>query len=289
MIKEKKKIWAIGVIAVLLVLGVGVVAAINGNNEINPSVAISIEKSDISSETIKVSDGLSKPIEKPDVPRQVEEEILNKAQIDGYSAKLLWVNTSDNGYDALVKLSNENNKEDIKHVEVFRENGATDVKEIEPILVNKNSSNEILVQKLNTVGEEKDQEAICAEIYKGGESEEYLLRLRTRDIYVTDASQSIEGKNIFGITLWKLTAAGTFTYEYGVQMLDVDDHSSEYHNSALGWSCDSFSSKAEIPHPSFGKVSADADFSGPLGQSVSAWAWVTVNYYGGVAGNAGTT
>ncbi|RJS75296.1 hypothetical protein CW714_00445 [Methanophagales archaeon] len=283
-----KKILAIGIVA-MLVLGVGLVAAIIGNNEINPSVATSIEKGGISSEVIKVSDGLPKPIEKPDVPRQVEEEILNKAQIDGYSAKLLWINTSDDGYDALVKLSNENNKEDIKYVEVFRENDATDVKEIEPMLVNKSSSNEILVQKLNTVGEEKDQKAICAEIYKSRESEEYLLRLRTRDIHVTDASQSIEGKNIFGITLWKLTASGSFTYEYGVEMLSVVDHSSEYHNSALGWQCDSFSSEATIPHSCLGKVDADADFSGPLGQSVSAWAWVTVNCYGGVAGNAGTT
>ena len=157
------------------------------------------------------------------------------------------------------------------------------------MLVNKSSSNEILVQKLNTVGEEKDQKAICAEIYKSRESEEYLLRLRTRDIHVTDASQSIEGKNIFGITLWKLTASGSFTYEYGVEMLSVVDHSSEYHNSALGWQCDSFSSEATIPHSCLGKVDADADFSGPLGQSVSAWAWVTVNCYGGVAGNAGTT
>ena len=165
-----KKILAIGIVA-MLVLGVGLVAAIIGNNEINPSVATSIEKGGISSEVIKVSDGLPKPIEKPDVPRQVEEEILNKAQIDGYSAKLLWINTSDDGYDALVKLSNENNKEDIKYVEVFRENDATDVKEIEPMLVNKSSSNEILVQKLNTVGEEKDQKAICAEIYKSRESE----------------------------------------------------------------------------------------------------------------------
>lgn len=282
-----KKIWTISIIA-LLVLGVGLVAAMSDNNDINPSIATHIEKGGISSETIKISDELPKPIEKPDIPRQVEEEILNKAQIDGYSAKLLWVSTSDNGYDALVKLSNENNKEDIKYVEVFRENGATDVKDIEPIFVNKNSSNKILVQKLNTVGEEKDQEAICAEIYKGGESEEYLLRLRTKDIYVTDASQSIEGKNIFGITLWKLTASGSFTYEYGVEMLSVVDHSSEYHNSALGWSCDSFSSEATIPHSCLGKVDADADFHSSL-QSVSAWAWVTVNCYGGVAGNAGTT
>lgn len=284
--KMNKKIWAIGIIAILM-CGVGLVAAISGNNEINPSVAISIEKSG-SSSAIKVSDGLSKPIEKPDVPRQVEEEILNKAQIDGYSAKLLWINTSDDWYDALVKLSNENNKEDIKYIEVFIENGATDVKEIGPILVNKSSSNEILVQEPNNVDEEKNKETICAEIYKGRESKEYLLRLRTKDIYVTDASQSIEGKNIFGITLWKLTASGSFTYEYGVQMLSVVDHSSEYHNSALGWSCDSFSSEATIPHSCLGKVDADADFHSSL-QSVSAWAWVTVNCYGGVAGNAGTT
>lgn len=279
----KKKIWTIGIIA-LLVLGVGLVAAMGGNNEINPSVVTSIEKGGISSEVIKVSDGLPKPIEKPDVPRQVEEEILNKAQIDGYSAKLLWINTSDDGYDALVKLSNENNKEDIKYVEVFRENGATDVKDIEPILINKSSPVETLVQKFD-VSEEDEKAAICV---KGGDSREYLLRLETKDIYAKTEESWIAWKNIFGIVLCKLSAKGTFTYEYGVQVLDVDDHSYEYHNEDLGWNCDSFSSEAEIPHPSFGKVNADGDFSGPF-QQKSLWAWVTVNYYGGVAKDAGTS
>lgn len=279
-----KNIWAIGIVMMLILSG-GLVVAIASNNEMNPYVMASIGTEVSSSEPIRISDGLSTQIEKPDVPEQIELEILNKAKIDGYSAKLLWINISDNWYNALVKLSNENNKANVKYIEIFRKNDAIDVNEIEPILINNSSSNEVLIQKPNTVNIENNQESICAKIYTSIGSREYLLKLRTRNIYVKDAYSRIWSKNIFGNTLWMLEAKGSFTYNRGIEMLNVVDHSKIEVN--LGWQCDLFSSVTSIPHHSVGKVDANADFSGPLWQSESVWAWVTVNYNGGVSGNSG--
>jgi hypothetical protein len=71
------------------------------------------------------------------------------------------------------------------------------------------------------------------------------------------SSQTIEGKNVLGVSLWRLTAAGSF-YCSGSYVYDVIDTSDAWAEGWLGWSVESFSSSISF-HPDFlwGQVDAD--------------------------------
>ncbi|MDI6859783.1 MAG: hypothetical protein QMC85_04740 [Methanocellales archaeon] len=216
-----------------------------------------------------------------DVPQAVRERILDEAcaYADGYSVKILYINKADDLYDALVLLSKENG---MKYLEVIVGGSATKSKEIEPNIVNESSQEEVIEEF--DVPRQSHQH--LAKVLKRVETSTYELELETTTIYVVYKLSGIEGKNIFGIVLWRLIAAGYFHVDYGVEVFYVADDSSVYANGLLGWSVDYFSHNAQWTYL-IGEVYANAGFSGPF-QQVNAWTWAAVDRYLNDYDDAGT-
>lgn len=160
------------------------------------------------------------------------------------------------------------------------------VREIFPAKVSE--TREVYEEKWRNAVDVEDEKAL-AEIVTSKTVIIYDLKLEDKSLTEIEAWTTIEGKNIFGITLWSLTAKGLFGVYLNNAVLWIVDQLSAWANGWLGWWYENFSHYDQIYlNGLFGLVRAESDFYGPFGQSLHAWAWVRVWYNGTADGNAGT-
>lgn len=195
----------------------------------------------------------------------------------------------DEIYNILLLLSwmdNPSSVKQIKHLE-FIVNG----KNIEAV-------REVMPEKISETSEtyEKEwqgtvdtrEESVTSKIVIEESVVTYSIELESASLVEIEAWTTIEGKNIFGWTLWSLTAKGLFGVYINYAVLWVIDESSVWANGWLG-GYENFSHYSKIYFNGlFGLVRAESDFYGPFWQFVHAWAWVRVWYNGEVDGNART-
>ncbi|MCL0094467.1 hypothetical protein M1N58_01015 [Dehalococcoidales bacterium] len=226
----------------------------------------------------------SEPVSLTKLPSDIAEKVRQAVEAQGGGeARIIYTVKMKDGYDVLVRLQAD---EGVKHFEAVVTGDKVEITEITPQLVEQYTEEE-LVEEFKDVEDER----IVATITKTSKGTHRILELKAsaQQVGWYYAEWYIEGKNIFGITLWKLCSAGDFYVVPGVHVLDVIDKSYPYANGWLGWSVKYFSSSTYL-HPAllYGQVSANGGFSGPFEQSVDAWSWVRVYYDLTVIGDAGT-
>ncbi|MCR6692045.1 MAG: hypothetical protein MRT15_06625 [archaeon YNP-LCB-003-016] len=113
-------------------------------------------------------------------------------------------------------------------------------------------------------------------------------------IYAVTVDKGIEGKNVFGWTIWHLSAKSTTYILDWVLVISVDDQS--YYWIALwaqwAWSCQNFNHYAEVRAQGlYSYTWAEADFIyAPFGvvlQRIHAWSWIRVWFDGTVEADSG--
>lgn len=196
----------------------------------------------------------------------------------------------DKVYDVLILLSEMEKPGSIgqiKHLEIIvNDKNIETVKEVTP---------EKLRERSETSEEEwrgavnVEDERVMTKIVIEKSVVTYGIKLESASLVEIEAWTTIEGRNIFGIVLWSLTAKGLFGVYLNQAVLWVIDESTVWANGWLGWWYANFVHSSQILYGGlFGIVNAESDFYGPFWQSVHAWAWVRVWYDGYVDGNAGT-
>ncbi len=212
-----------------------------------------------------------------DVPQAITERILKEVYAEDTDAKILFVHTLNDLYNALVMAIRDGER---AFVEVIIEGNRAEVKEIEPVLLDETSTEEKVIEEFE-VGT-KDPAALAtalAKIVSWSESRIYKLQLQTHSLVWITHSRYREGRNVFGWLLWRVTAKGHFLINPGVAVLHVSNASST--ETAWGWTTDWFHS-----HPTWsfllGEVRAVANFDGPppLRQDITAEAWAGVCRHG---------
>jgi hypothetical protein len=227
------------------------------------------------------------------LPEEIKETVLNYME-ERYAYKFLKIGfaklTKDNSYNVLVLLSEVEKPacvEEIKHLELIVFNATIKTaREIVPAKVSQ--TYEVHEEKWRDLANVEDEKAL-AKIVTSKSVIVYNIILESGSLTEIEAWTTIEGKNIFGITLWSLTAKGVFGVYLNYAVLWVIDQSSAWANGWLGWWYENFSHYDRIYlNGLFGLVRGESDFYGPFGQSVHVWAWVRVWYDGAVDSNAGT-
>jgi hypothetical protein len=130
--------------------------------------------------------------------------------------------------------------------------------------------------------------------------EVYELKLEQREfvqlatIYAVTVDKGIEGKNVFGWTIWHLSAKSTTYILDWVLVISVDDQSYYWIASwaQWAWSCQNFNHYAEVRAQGlYSYTWAEADFiNAPFGtvlQRIHAWAWIRVWFDGTVEADSG--
>lgn len=227
------------------------------------------------------------------LPADVERTVLEYVkEVYDYNFLLIgFVNqTEDQTYNVLILLSDlekPNNIGQVRHLEIIVNNNTIEmVREVTPKKIGETSETyeEEWRGALNV-----EDERVLAKIVTRKSTVTYSIKLESASLVEIEAWTTIEGKNIFGIVLWGLTAKGMFGVALNEAVLWVIDESSVWANGWLGWWYENFVHFSQILYGGlFGRVNAESDFHGPFGQSVHAWAWIRVWYDGTVDGNAGT-
>jgi hypothetical protein len=227
------------------------------------------------------------------LPGNIAATVLKYVE-EKYAYKFLQVGfadlAEDNSYHVLILLSETERPAsiiEIKHLEFIVSNTTVKtVKEIVPAKVSE--AHESHEEKRRNAVNVEDEKAL-AKIVTSKSVIIYNVQLEGKSLTEIEAWTTIEGKNIFGITLWSLTAKGLFGVYLNNAVLWIIDQSSAWANGWLGWWYENFNHYDQIYlNGLFGLVRGESDFYGPFGQSVHAWAWVRVWYDGAVDGNAGT-
>ncbi len=185
-------------------------------------------------------------------------------------------------YALLLVNPSGNDLEDIEHFEAIASDDSVKLVPLQPELIETSSDSKIVAEY------ETNDEHAMAKVIVDTTVKEYQLTLQNgRAVGWYSASRTIEGKNVLGVSLWRLTAAGSF-YCSGSYVYDVIDASDAWAQGWLGWSVESFSSSISF-HPAFlwGQVDADGSFNGPF-QHVNAWAWIRLYGDASYIGDAGT-
>jgi len=173
-----------------------------------------------------------------------------------------------------------------KFIEVLVKDGKTVLtKHLTPKLIN--SSKTIKVLETYKC---KDKYSV-AKIIQITEVRIYSLKpITASSIVVKYAYNSVVAKNIFGIELWNLTAAGFFHVNPGVEVVFVADASTAKANNYLGWYVESFSSTPSW-NANIGTVYATAKFANriPTIPTYFAWSKVQVDKYLKIYTDGGTT
>jgi len=227
------------------------------------------------------------------LPVDVEQTVVEYLK-EGHDYNFLQVGfvnqTKDQNYDVLVLLSdleNPNSIEQIRHLEIIVDNLTVE------------RANEVVPQKIGetteTCEEEWDaavdveDERALAKIVTTKSTVTYKIELESGPLVEIEAWTTIEGRNIFGVVLWSLTARGVFGVLVNEAVLWITDTSTYWAHGMLGWWHKNFVHSSQILYGGlFGRVNAESDFYGPIGQSAHAWAWVRVWYDGTVDGDSGT-
>jgi len=227
------------------------------------------------------------------LPVDVEKTVLEYVR-GAYNCNFLQIGfvnqTKDQTYDVLVLLSeleNPNSIGQVRHLEFIVDNLNIEmVNEVVPEKIGETS--EMYEEEWNGAVNVEDERAL-AKIVTRKSVVTYNIELESRSLVEIEARTTIEGRNIFGVVLWSLTARGVFGVLVNEAVLWVTDTSSCWANGLLGWWHKNFVHSSQIFYGGlFGRVNAESDFYGPIGQSVHAWAWVRVWYDGTADGDAGT-
>ncbi|MEM0487909.1 MAG: hypothetical protein QW707_01760 [Candidatus Bathyarchaeia archaeon] len=237
-------------------------------------------------------DNVEQPCRIP-LPEDVEETVLNYVK-ERYVYKFLQIGfanmTEHYSYNMLILLSEAEKPaciEEINHIELVILNATVKTaREIVPTKVSQ--TYDVREEEWIKPANAEDEKAL-AKIVTSKSITVYEIILESGSLTEIEAWTTIEGKNIFGITLWSLTAKGLFGLYLNYAVLWIIDQSSAWANGWLGWWYENFSHYDRIYlNGLFGLVRAESDFCGPFGQSVHAWAWARAWYDGTVDGNAGT-
>lgn len=227
------------------------------------------------------------------LPVDVEKTVVEYVRV-AYNCNFLQIGfvnqTKDQTYDVLVLLSeleNPNSIGQVRHLEFIVDNLNIEmVNEVVPEKIGETS--EMYEEEWNGAVNVEDERAL-AKIVTRKSVVTYNIELESRSLVEIEARTTIEGRNIFGVVLWSLTARGVFGVLVNEAVLWVTDTSSCWANGLLGWWHKNFVHSSQIFYGGlFGRVNAESDFYGPIGQSVHAWAWVRVWYDGTADGDAGT-
>jgi len=227
------------------------------------------------------------------LPVDVEKPVMEYVK-GAYNCNFLQVGfvnqTKDQTYDVLVLLSELENPSSIgqvRHLELIVDNLNIEmVNEVVPEKIGESS--ETYEEEWNGAVNVEDEKAL-AKIVTTKSTVTYNIELESRSLVEIEARTTIEGRNIFGIVLWSLTARGVFGVLVNEAVLWITDTSSCWANGLLGWWHKNFVHSSQIFYGGlFGRVNAESDFYDPIGQSVHAWAWVRVWYNGTADGDAGT-
>jgi len=227
------------------------------------------------------------------LPVDVEKTVVEYVRV-AYNCNFLQIGfvnqTKDQTYDVLVLLSeleNPNSIGQVRHLEFIVDNLNIEmVNEVVPEKIGESS--ETYEEEWNGAVNVEDERAL-AKIVTRKSVVTYNIELESRSLVEIEARTTIEGRNIFGVVLWSLTARGVFGVLVNEAVLWVTDTSSCWANGLLGWWHKNFVHSSQIFYGGlFGRVNAESDFYGPIGQSVHAWAWVRVWYDGTADGDAGT-
>jgi len=216
----------------------------------------------------------------PDLMQEVRDAVERK--IDNGNVHIVYVDGAEEisfrrekgepsrEYHVLAAVVPDNgDPESAEHFEVTVSENVLEIVELHPEFIEAFVENEVIAEYETT---EKEETATIV-VTKGIRG--YQLKLQTATtLSWYSAYTEIKGKNIFGMDLWRLTAAGYFYICYPYYVLDVINTSDAWARGWLGWSVDYFYSYYHY-HPSYwyGQVDAYARFDGPL-QDVYAWAWV---------------
>jgi len=200
-------------------------------------------------------------------PESSADRVSKYQNISWGTVKLLESGISNGQVYELFFLKSNNQ---VKYVAVLAKSGEKIVREITPNLISSKSEKKVLSQF--NVSDEKE----VAEISRICSESTYNLPISssgTASIVVKYNSCSIVAKNVLGIELWNLTAAGYFHVDPGVQVTYVADDSSAWANLLLGWYVSSFNSYASW-NANIGTVDAQAQFKNldPIPPTYNAWA-----------------
>jgi len=227
------------------------------------------------------------------LPVDVEKTVLDyvKETHDYNFLQIGFVNqTKDQTYDVLVLLSeqeNPNSTGQLRHLELIVDDlTVLSAKEVVPKKICETT--ETHEEKWDAAVDVEDERAL-AKIVTTKSAVTYKIELESRSLVEIEARTTIEGRNIFGVVLWSLTARGVFGVMVNEAVLWITDTSTYWANGLLGWWQENFVHSSQIFYGGlFGRVNAESDFYGPIGQSAHAWAWVRVWYDGTVDGDSGT-
>lgn len=226
-------------------------------------------------------------------PVDVEKTVMDyvKEEHDYNFLQVGFVNqTKDQTYDVLVLLSEQENPNSIgqvRHLELIVDNlNIERVREVVPEKISETT--ETYEEDWKGAVNVEDERAL-AKIVTTKSTVTYNIELESRSLVEIEARTTIEGRNIFGIVLWSLTARGVFGVMVNEAVLWITDTSSCWAHGLLGWWQENFVHSSQIFYSGlFGRVNAESDFYGPFGQSVHAWAWIRVWYDGTADGDSGT-
>jgi hypothetical protein len=223
-------------------------------------------------------------VEKPVVEYLKQEHDYNFLQVGFVNQK------KDQTYDVLVLLSeleNPTSVDQIRHLELIVNN--LNIKRVNEVVPQKiGETTETCEEEWKGAVDAEDERAL-AKIVTTKSTVTYKIELESRSLVEIEARTTIEGRNIFGIVLWSLTARGVFGVLVNEAVLWITDTSSCWANGLLGWWHKNFVHSSQIFYSGlFGRVNAESDFYDPIGQSVHAWAWIRVWYDGPADGNSGT-